>query len=112
MDELEDDKYFKHKRKGWVCKLNENCEHKTHERFRERDVLDLFPPIRGACLYPIDKYSDWGYVTCDTCKDLLQKYEIWLETWMSNRSLVNEELWFEIYQLRKEIREIKKLLSE
>lgn len=112
MESLEDNKYFKHKRKEWAHQLNENCEHKTHERFRERDAYDLFPPIKGACLRPIDKYSDWGSATCDTCKDLLQKYETWLEAWLSNRSLMTEELYFEVHQLRKEMKVIKKLLSK
>lgn len=32
----------------------DGLENRNHERFRKRDAYDLFPPINGVCLYPID----------------------------------------------------------
>lgn len=43
MKESTDNKYFRHKRKTWARRLNENCENKDCKEFREWDSQELFP---------------------------------------------------------------------
>ena len=59
--EPEDNDYLRYKRKKWARRLNDNCENRSSENFREWDVDDLFPwkgwAVRGYCCY--DGRVDW-----------------------------------------------------
>lgn len=109
MEEPKENKYFRHKRKEWATRLNEHCENKDCEEFREWDANELFPNggwnVRSYCWYSNDDGESWD--TCDSCKELLKEYHQWL----SLRNDYIDGLGQEIRELRKEIRALRDLIK-